>query len=469
MELLDDSRDWCREQFASAEFGNVSRARRATQMLRRALERPAGRLTDVFSNPAEQQAAYNFVEGVTPPEALVQALAEATLRQLVDEQFVFVPIDGTSLSLTDRNKTKGFGSIGKRGFPTRGLKVIDALAVRRDGTTLGLLDLEWWARAPRNVGSRARRRRLGETEMHHWVNSVARVLGRFAGHQCMPWFVIDREGDASVILRAVATARSHFTVRVSQRQRPVVCGPKRRIALGRHMRRRPVIGTRILVVPEAPGRRARVAVLDVRSARIELELPVHETKQRTTICVGVVWAKEHRAPYGEKPVEWMLLTDRPVEALEDAALVLDSYCQRWRVEEFHRAWKSGRCCVEDTQLRAKDHVLRWATLLAAVATRIEQLKQLARTKPETPASEVFNDLEIRALIALKRRYKKRTETIPDDIPTIATAVRWLAEVGGYQGKSSGGPPGSVTIGRGLELHAVWTDAFGYSEKHRSRT
>ena len=54
------------------------------------------------------------------------------------------------------------------------------------------------------------------------------------------------------------------------------------------------------------------------------------------------------------------------------------------------------------------------------------------------------------LLVLKRLDKKRTETVPDAIPTIAQAVRWIADLGGYTGKSSGGPPGSITIGRGLE-------------------
>ncbi len=30
------------------------------------------------------------------------------------------------------------------------------------------------------------------------------------------------------------------------------------------------------------------------------------------------------------------------------------------------------------------------------------------------------------------------------------AVRWLAELGGYVGNKRSGPPGSITIGRGLE-------------------
>jgi hypothetical protein len=34
--------------------------------------------------------------------------------------------------------------------------------------------------------------------------------------------------------------------------------------------------------------------------------------------------------------------------------------------------------------------------------------------------------------------------------TIGAAVEWIARLGGYTGKSSGGPPGAITIGRGLE-------------------
>jgi len=468
MELIEDAREWCNEQFASADFGNLLRARRAGSMLRRILERPAGRVTEVFDDDAEQQAAYNFVEGETPVEAIVEALAQATLRQIADDPFVYVPLDGTSLTLTDRLKSKGFGSVGRRQFPTRGLKVIDAIAVRPDGTPMGLLGLEWWARSPRTSTSRARRRRRGETEVRHWVGAIEHVDTLFAESTCKPWFVIDAEGDAADILRALTASTRHFTVRVSQRDRFVIRG-NQRLKLGQFMRRRRRCGTREVLIPKAPGRRARIARLEIRSARLQLEIPVNETGGRMTISVGVVWATERHAPFGEKKIDWMLLTDQFVDTLELSSIVLDGYCHRWRIEDFHRSWKSGACNVEDTQLRAMDHVLRWATLLAAVATRIEQLKHLARTRPETLASEVFSDIEIRALIAYKRSRKKRTETIPDTVPTIGTAVLWLAQLGGYTGKSSGGPPGSITIGRGLQRHAIWADAFGVSEKLHRKT
>jgi hypothetical protein len=95
-------------------------------------------------------------------------------------------------------------------------------------------------------------------------------------------------------------------------------------------------------------------------------------------------------------------------------------------------------------------VTKWATLLAAVAIRIERLKFLARTAPETAASSELTPHEIHALVLWKRRTKKRTEAMPKDFPTMGEAVLWIAQMGGYTGKSSGGPPGAITIARGLD-------------------
>jgi hypothetical protein len=91
-----------------------------------------------------------------------------------------------------------------------------------------------------------------------------------------------------------------------------------------------------------------------------------------------------------------------------------------------------------------------------VAARIERLRHLARTQPDALATVELSPTEIEALKLLKRQQKKKTETVGDDVPTIAVAVRWIADLGGYTGKSSGGPPGATTLGRGLEDLAIAT-------------
>ena len=460
---------WAREQLATANFGHGARVKRATAMLARAVEAPGGRLTDVFTTPAELQGAYDFVEGNVRPEAMTSAFAEATLRAVGAATTCFVPFDGSSLTLVDRTGTKGFGSVGMRQLPTRGVKVIDAIAVAMDGTPVGLLDLQWWARGPKAEGSRYVRRRNGQTETRHWVEVVHRVSDRFAQNapHCTPWFLGDRECDNTEILQALAQEGRAFTIR-SVQNRPVRLPHGARRPLHAHMKRRPVCGSYTVELPAAKHRRARRAVLDVRFADVDLDLPDHASDDRIGLRVRVVWAHERRAPRGEKPLDWMLLTDRPVAAFDDARLVVFSYCQRWRVEDFHRSWKSGYCNVEQTQLRDVDHVLRWATMLAPIAMRVERLKHLARTEPDLPASVAFSDIEIEALKAAKTRIKKRTETIPTGMPSIGQAVRWTADLGGYTGKSSGGPPGSITIARGLERLLVWADAYACVHEQKRR-
>jgi hypothetical protein len=145
-------------------------------------------------------------------------------------------------------------------------------------------------------------------------------------------------------------------------------------------------------------------------------------------------------------LEWILLTTYPVQNAEDAALVVRGYMLRWRVEDFHHTWKSGACDIERSQLRTARNFCRWATIQAAVAARIETLKHLSRETPDIDATAHLSQAEIDAAIILSNTNKHQ----PGDLLTLQQAVWLIASVGGYTGKSSGGPPGTITIRRGLD-------------------
>ena len=91
---------------------------------------------------------------------------------------------------------------------------------------------------------------------------------------------------------------------------------------------------------------------------------------------------------GRKGLHWRLLTTLSVQSLKDAKQVLFGYTLRWRIEQFHRTWKTGTCNVERNQLRSVSALTAWATLLAVVATRIERIKHLSRKEPDRPATRV---------------------------------------------------------------------------------
>ena len=58
---------------------------------------------------------------------------------------------------------------------------------------------------------------------------------------------------------------------------------------------------------------------------------------------------------------------------------------------------------------------------------------------------------------LKPRPKRGPRQVPQkcrgDLPTVAEVARWIADLGGYTGKSSGGPFGAKVLSRGLDCIA----------------
>jgi len=478
----ESSSAWARDEYGRAELGDARLTERAVMMLGRVMEFRAGRVTQVFPTNAERKGAYRLLErDHILPESLVDASGCACARRSAAYSYVIVPIDGSSAKLADPIGT--LGAIGTYASGARGIKVISAIALSPEGEPLGLCHQEQWlrprkpkakrtakrrvrgkqqanakqhARAKRRASEKARanaKRPVHQKETQRWIDTILATKHRFEEHapQTQCWFQIDREADAWPILEALRDPRPDdlFTVRANWDRRV-----KRADGTPGHLRTelssQPPSGGDEVDVPAGNKRTARRAHLEIRVADVTVDVRDQRTDKHHPLPLHVVWAHEvGTTPRGEKPLDWMLLTNHPIDTLEQAQLVITHYSKRWRIEEVHKTWKSGGCGVESSQLHTGAAVMKWSAILFAVAVRIERIKHLARTSPDLPASVELSSHEIRALILLKRKYKKRTETIPDTMPTIAQAARWIADLGGYTGKSSGGPFGSITLGRGL--------------------
>jgi len=426
-------------------------------MARRAAKLPSGRISEVFAEDKERQGAYDLLEsGRVDPAVLAATLGEVTAHRSAQEPFVFVAVDGSSVNLGDQSSCKNFGSVGSLRQGARGLKVISALAVNPEGVPLGLFTQVWWSRMhARRQSAKQRRRRnhkrkVEDKETRYWLEAIEQTTACARAANAKLWFQLDREADNRDVLFKLAQTGQQFTVRSSW-DRVVEATGNDRQHLRQWLSQKAPRGRYLLPISAGPNRMARSARMVVRWACVVLRLRTGQSHQTRPLRVTAVWAREQgTCPRGEKPVDWLLLTSVSVRSLQGAQAVVTGYARRWRVEEMHKTWKTGACNVEQTQLRSSQAVKVWATLLAAVAVRIERLKFLSRNAPEQPASTELTSHEIRALILLKRQAKKRTEVIPDTIPSIGQATVWIAELGGYTGKSSGGPPGSITIRRGLE-------------------
>lgn len=448
---------WANDEFGHAELGDSRRTLRVLNMATRAAQRPAGKITDVFTKDKERQGAYDLLESVrVDARSLSLAAGQAAARRASRESYAFVAIDGSSIAPTDEKGGKGFGSVGSLTKGGRGLKVINALGISPDGVPLGMFAQVWWVRknaqkrTKQEKKNHARRRNADEKETRCWLEAIDDAVSRATQTKAALWFLIDREADGRDVLLKLAGTKHRFTVRSSWNRRLETDDDDPQYLRGSLEREAPK-GEYFLNVAAGPSRSARLARMVVSWQSVTLRLHKGNGGACSPLRVNIVRAHEEgTCPDGEKPLDWHLITNSTVSTFDDAQQVIDGYTQRWRIEDFHKTWKSGACKVEETQLRTVRAVTSWATILASVAVRIERLKLLSRTKPEQPASVEFSEAEIRALILLKRDQKKRNEVIPDSVPSIEEATRWVAELGGYTGKSSGGPPGSITIRRGLE-------------------
>jgi hypothetical protein len=402
----------------------------------------------VFSDDAQREGAYDFLENEhVDPQEMMAGLASATVRRCAGLPFVFVPVDGTSLTVSDWGAARDFGCIGSAKGGARGLKVIDALAVDPQGVPVGLLGLTWWARPEpiRKKKYAKQARPLEEKETRHWVETIRAACSVLDEKAVRGWFQIDREGDGCDLLLALTETKHWWTVRANA-DRSVELEDGDTSKLRTELEKTTALNTYRLQVVARPERKPRLATMVVRTTKVVLRLRDQKTGRITPLPVTAVWAREQgTTPAGEDPIDWLLYTNRSVETLSDATLVIDGYAQRWRVEEFHRAWKAGDCDVESTQLRSFAAVQRWAIILAAVAVRIERLKRLARTQPDRPAAIDLSAFELHALLQLKFDGNP-----PSDDATIGQAVAWLAELGGYANKYAGKPPGATVLGRGLK-------------------
>lgn len=465
MAKTSEAKAFAKEEFGHAELGDRRRTRALIDLATVLVRNPAGRISQVFRTAALRERAYRFVEnGAVRAAALVVALAKATAARIDALATAYVVVDGSSLTLADPRGRKDFGSIGSHLHGARGLKVITAYAVDLAGVPLGVLWQTYWARQKRiRQGAKAadnRRRKTDAKETRHWIEAIQRSAG--AGVAAKLWYLVDREGDSRTILQELASLGARFTVRSSWNRLLVAGASGRRRHLRSVMAQAPVVGSYTVAVPSGPRRRARIARMQVRTARVELLLRDRWAKTSSTLSVNVVWAKETgTAPRGERPLDWMLLSNAPAGTAEEALAVVRSYQVRWRIEDFHKTWKSGRCNVEDTQLHSMRAATIFAVMHAAVAARAERLKHMGRTTPELPASAELTQAERKAVAVLAHEVlnaplapggRRQTTLVPPDpeTMTIGEAVAWIARLGGYTGKSSGGPPGATVIGRGLE-------------------
>ena len=413
---------------------------------------PAANIPQACGSRAKTKAAYRLFEHkAVNMDAMLSSHYHSTMERIAREKIpvVLAVQDTTSFNYDTHADMEGLGPISTRVDGAQGILLHDTMAFSTEGTALGLVDIQVWARDPREFGKRATRyqRAIEQKESFKWIKSfhAAARLQRQLGTATLVVSVGDREADVyELFARAKSDpANPKLLVRAEADRRVeniTTC-------LWPYMENQAVAGQRLLRIPRRKGRAARDAVLQIRFAQVTLRSP----KLKPSLGALTVWAvyvTEVNAPSEKDAVEWMLLTTVEVNDFEQALEKVDWYKRRWGIEEYHRTIKSV-CRIESRQLADRSV---WENCLAidlVVAWRIEHIKKLSRERPEAPCTVAFEEHEWQALLA----FKHPDQPLPSTAPSVHEMTWMTAELGGFLGRKSDGKPGSTTIGRGLQrLH-----------------
>ena len=126
-------------------------------------------------------------------------------------------------------------------------------------------------------------------------------------------------------------------------------------------------------------------------------------------------------------------------------------------EVFFRVFKTG-CRVEDIRLETNRRLMNSLMFYKVIAWRIMYVTFLGREYPNMACDEIFADVEWKPVWKIVS-----DDPIPATAPPLSVFIPMLAELGGYNNRSTDHPPGPQAIWTGMrrmiDFSIAWT-AFG---------
>jgi hypothetical protein len=466
--MIDGEEHWVAatvdNELAGARLGDARRTRRLVQTARSCAERPQSSLPKAISSKTALNSTYNlFGDEAVNEEAILQPHRDQTRDRCAKAGTVLVVHDTTEFVFSTHRRGLGhLRSLNDHGFLMHGSLALTADEHHRP---LGVLSAYFWTRSLDDPNI-ATDELLVEApaESERWFRQCVAAKKQL-GSDISCIHVMDREGDCYELFADLIASGSRFIIRnrVDRIARSDDEGPTEHLrSLGDRasivcestvpIRRReakavPVRGKSLL------PREARTAKLAVRVVALQVRKPPYLVDAPMWLEMHAVYVNEVDAPEGVEPIDWILLTTEPIDALRDILAIIEHYRARWIIEEWHKAIKTG-CDVEKLQLESYDALKNAIAMYLVLAWRMLLLRTFARSQPDLPAEVALSPSEIEVL-----RLMQPDAKLPQR-PTVAQAFVAIALMGGYIKHRV--PPGWLTLARGFEkltlLETGWSAA-----------
>ena len=486
---------WVMNEMETVDLKDKRLNNRLCEVLSQLAGQPTASIPAACGGYAETTAAYRlFDNDKVGWEKVLQPHVDATRRRIAEQPVVVLAQDTTEVDLSrPEQQVQGAGPLD--GGPRRGVFLHPLYALTPDGTPLGTLHALVWVRSdepPPSKTERVARRRhtpIEEKESQRWIDVMrhARDEARRSPKTRMIC-VADSEADIyELLVEAQAQPQEIGWVvracqnRALQPEKNQDAAPddanRSADALREQVLRNEVLFTHTITVRGRKAkvgcsqrgrqqpRQSRTAKVEVRAGSVTLRAPWRPDRKLPPVSVNVVLVREIDPPAGEPAVEWILVTNLPIDSVEEVRQVIQYYCVRWMIEVFFRTLKSG-CRVEGRRFEHVDRLLSCLAVYLIVAWRTLYVCRLGRSCPDISCEAIFEPAEWKSVYRVVHR-----QPPPSTPPKLQEMVRMIAQLGGYVNRKRPDEPGPQTVWLGLQrMHdmALCWQLFGPEAKTENR-
>lgn len=324
------------------------------------------------------------------------------------------------------------------------------VAFTPERVNLGVLGAKSWQRPAEPVAHERARKPIEEKESYRWLEGYALACEvQQACPQTVVVSVADCEGDIQEWFLDAMHRLPHERAEVLIRAK---CN--RRLAPGaahdylwEELQAARPLGRVTCELSRQADRPSRQVTLSVRAQPVTFHGARRPGGRLPPVQLWAVYAREHKPPTGEEPIEWLLLTSVQVKDFAGACLVMQWYRARWEIELFFRVLKQG-CQIERLRLETVHRLLNALTIYLIIAWRIHTITMMGRAYPEVSCEVVFEPREWQTISTMQYHSPP-----PAQPPPLCDTVRALAQLGGFLARTGDGEPGIRSIWQGYQrLH-----------------
>ena len=455
---------FARENFGAADLGDKRLNDRLLEIAEQLAAHPNETFPNRFQDPTDLQAFYRFANNKRVSHAELIALhKQATLARMHKSPGVVLLIQDTTV--LDYSGLKSIADLGQVGNGKgRGLYCHNCLAVEvATRQVLGLAGQILHRRRHVPKGEkRSASRNHPDLESKLWKKMSKSIPALPSDHaEGQLWVEIaDRGADITEYLDYADQAGKKYVVR-SQHNRLIerqIAGKTaadapviEKIKLHDMARALPSVGTHTIEVQAKKGQPARTAEVSVSWQQVTI-LPPRQKRgdeRGVPLVCWVVRVAETNPPAGVEALEWILLTNVPVATLADALQRIEWYRQRWIIEEYHKAQKTG-VEIENMQFTKRGSLEVAIALLSVTAILLMTLRDQSRAPDaKTRLATTCVPLTWVQMLSKWRHKEVRLDW------TVHDFYYALGRLGGHQNRKHDHAPGWLVLWRGwMQLQAM---------------